>query len=108
MKKLFLLLIIFSSCKSKLIDKDLAGRVYNYHIGVVENYLKNSYIDDDSSLNRSIIFLENISKIKSDVIEQRDFFYSPSFKNLKDWKRWYKKNKNKLYWNEIEQRLELK
>lgn len=102
------MILFLTSCKSIQNNRSLSDKIFNYHIGVVDNFIKSEYIDDDTSLRRSIEFLERITKIKSDYSDQYVMFCNPTKNNLKDWKRWYKKNKNKLYWNEIEQRLELK
>ena len=102
------MILFLVSCKSTQDNHTLPDKVFSYHIGVVENFIKSEYIDDDTSLRRSIEFLERITKIKSDFADQHVLFYNPTKKNVKDWKRWYKKNKERLYWDEVEQRLELK
>ena len=88
------------SCKSTLQDKSMLQKVFGYHIGVVENFNESRYIDDDSSLRRSIDFLERTTKIKSEFTEQYVMLYTPSKKNIKDWKKWFKKNQKTLYWDE--------
>lgn len=107
--KIYVLLVsILLSCKSLSTQENMEYKVFSYHLGIIENFVENGYTDDDSSLRRSYEFLENITQIKGDVQEQRVLFYTPSIKNLKDWKRWYQKNRDKLYWDEIEQKVKIK
>lgn len=96
-------IFMFLSCKSVNKVQKLEHRIFLYHVGVVENFRNNGYIDDDSSLKRSYEFLEDLTSIKGDVEQQYVFFYNPSSKNIKDWKKWFKKNKSKLYWDEKKQ-----
>lgn len=85
----------------------MRDKVFFYHIGVVENFVNVGYIDDDSILRCSVEFLEKLTQVKSKAIEQRDFFYNPSKQNIKDWKKWFRKNKESLYWDENEHKLKL-
>lgn len=107
--KIILLLVLFSfSCKSIYQYDDRREQVFFYHLGVVENFLSVGYIDKGEYLDNSIHFLEDLTKIKSDSYEGRDFFYEPSTQNLKEWKKWFRKNKENLFWDEAETKLKLK
>ena len=86
-------------------SQDKAESVYKTNIAIVENFLKVGFIEEESTLSNSIVFLEQLTKIKSDFKDQFQMFYTPTIENLKDWKKWFKENKQKLYWDEKENKV---
>lgn len=111
MKKQILIisaLILVISCKSLIEKEEISYRICLYHLGIVENFANVGYVDKDDSLNRSIFFLETLTNINCDIDTQYTMFYTPSKENLKNWKRWLKKNKEKLYWDEKEEKVKLR
>lgn len=83
MKKIILSLIFIitlNSCKSTFYDENIEIRIYRYHLGVVENFYKTGYLDNDDSFLRSITFLENLTKIKCNFEEQYVMVHNPSKK----------------------------
>lgn len=86
----------------------MASRVFLYHLSVIESFVNIGYIDEGSALVRSYEFLEGMTGIKGDVVEQKELFYTPSKKNLKDWKKWFRDNRNKIYWDASEQKVKAK
>jgi hypothetical protein len=59
-------------------------------------------------LDNAILFIESLTNIKSDFIPGKEIMLVPSDKNLIDWKKWFKRNKKYLYWDEKEQKVKLK
>ncbi|WP_162926909.1 hypothetical protein [Flavobacterium psychrotrophum] len=108
-RKLLIIIGIISliSCKSLPMQNDKACSIVLYHIDIVESFVKKGYIEDATSLYCSIVFLEELTKIKSDYTEEKDMFYIPTEKNIKGWKKWYKKNKSKIYWDESNEKVKL-
>ncbi|MCL9807730.1 hypothetical protein NAT51_19595 [Flavobacterium amniphilum] len=96
----FLLGFVLISCKSVKENRTISNQIFSYHIGVIENYVNIGYTDNTTCLDNSIVFLESITKIQCDSQDQRVILYTPSKRNLKSWKNWYKSNKSKLYWDE--------
>jgi hypothetical protein len=108
MKKsiLFILFVIFYSCKTIDCNDTKACNFYLEKYNRVENYCNKNFVDTID--NADIIFIVELTKIMPDYIEGIDIVYTPSRKNLKDWKKWYDKNKDMLYWDEIEQKVKLR
>lgn len=86
----------------------MANRKFLYHLSVIESFVNIGYIDDDSALRRSYQFLEEITGVKGDVDQQLVVFYTPSKENLRDWKKWFRKNKHKIYWDAGKQKVKIK
>lgn len=105
---LILSLLMVVSCRSLSDEEDMANRVFLYHLSVIESFVNIGYIDEVSALARSYEFLEGITGIKGDVEEQKELFYTPSKENLRDWKRWLRNNRQKIYWDAGEQKVKIK
>lgn len=103
-------LILLASFKSVTpSNHDKKGiSVFNMNLTIVQNYFLVGFVDDDTCLNRSIEFLEKITKIKCNVPSEYLTRYEPSEQNIKDWEGWFKKNKQKLYWDDKENKVVIK
>ncbi|MFP9100652.1 hypothetical protein ACLI09_16505 [Flavobacterium sp. RHBU_24] len=108
MKYMYVIIFfIIISCKPSYRDKDMAERVFRYHIGVVENFIRVGYIDNDTPLRNSMLFLEKLTKMKGDISEQMVTWYTPTKHNVRDWRKWYRNNKDRLYWDDEKQELKV-
>ena len=92
---------------SQTYDKK-AQSVFNMNLTIVENYFIVGYVEDYSCLNRAIDFLEKISEIKCNVPAEYLTRYEPTNKNIQDWKTWFNRNKNKIYWDDKENKVKIK
>lgn len=103
-------LILLASCKSVApSSQDNKGiSVFNMNLTVVQNYFLVGYVDDDTCLNRSIEFLEKITQIKCNVPAEYLTRYEPNERNIKDWEAWFKENKQKLYWDDKENKVKIR
>jgi hypothetical protein len=82
---------IFAQNKGQLsIEKD---------IETVKNFLNKQAVDE-KSLTKSCIRLENFT----DILCQRnnDFKLVPTRQNFRNWKKWYRENKNSISYDEAE------
>ena len=78
----------------------IAKDSFNDKLHMVEIYLDTSNkkrIFDYEILTNTVLFLEQLTGLKSDLFEGFDPLYEPSKENYEDWKTWYKLNKKKLY-----------
>lgn len=102
----FISVFLLVGCKPSMVSsQDKVESVYKTNIAIVENFIKVGFIEEESTLSNSIVFLEQLTKIKSDFKDQFQMFYTPTIQNLKDWKKWFKENKQKLYWDEKENKV---
>jgi len=110
-KYLIFFLIIFNSCKSfDFSDNNYtkSQKIYIKNIKLIDDYvLHEKAIKNGIDLESAVKFLEKLTDIKSDV-DDFEFMIEPSEKNLKQWKKWFKKNKEKLYFDEKEQKVKIK
>jgi hypothetical protein len=102
------IVILFSSIScisNKFKQNNKAQKEYLLNIEIVEKFIIEKGTNNTETLNNSVLFLERITKIKSEKYEGFDLYYFPSEQNLKDWKDWFNKNKKSLYWDEKEQKV---
>ncbi len=102
-----LLVLLFCSQANSQID---AKKVFTSHIENVEKFINlpiGKSIDGDEFLP-SVMFLEELTGIECDTTLSFDPMKEPSKKNLKAWKKWYGKNKDKLYWDDIDRKVKVK
>ena len=100
----FFTIIILSSCSSYN-NLNKSQTIYISHLNKIEYFVKNKDREislDLGGLFPSIKLLENLTKIKSDLSESFESFPIPTRKNFKQWRNWYKINKDKLYFDETE------
>ena len=107
MKNTLLLLLIFTSTFS--FAQQEPKHIFESHLLNIKKVIfapDGQIISDDDYLF-SIQFLEDITGIKSDVTQTFEQIKKPSKKNLRAWKRWFKENKNNLYWDEKVNRIKV-
>lgn len=66
-------------------------------IELITNESDKNKIDDYEIVTNTVIFLERLTNLKSNLFEGYDPLYEPSRENYEDWKSWFKLNKAKLY-----------
>lgn len=102
----YILFIIFYSCKTvDCIDT----KACNYFFAIyerLENFSKNNYVGQIKETD--VFFIEKLTNIECNYTEGFDILYEPTEQNLRDWKKWYDKNKDKLYWDEKEEKVKLR
>lgn len=110
MKKIILLLFTTTifSCKTYQDERNITEKVFLYHLYTVENFVKVGYMDNSECLYRSIEFLEKLTNIKCESTQQYVDLYAPTNQNIKSWKKWYTKNKTKIYWDETDNKMKIK
>ena len=98
MRQIFFLFILLSACTSLNKKNELhkAQNIYLKNLEYIKKYVsrKNGTFEN---LDETVIFFENLTGIKSDIIHSYNPYYNPSKENLQNWKKWYELNKNKLY-----------
>ncbi|MCF6350833.1 MAG: hypothetical protein L3J23_07375 [Flavobacteriaceae bacterium] len=113
MKNIYLLifLIITLSCKSFDFNNQnytKSQNIYVENIKLIDGYvLHEKVIENGIDLENAALFLEKLTGIKSDV-DDFEFMIDPSEKNLKKWKKWFKRNKEKLCFDEKEQKVKVR
>jgi hypothetical protein len=108
MKKCVYLCVVLTLCGCKSIHAQQRPQLFfEENLKTIEKFLGGEQIQG-TKLMDSAIFLQQVTNIKSDMYQGFDEFYTPSEHNLKDWKKWYKKNKDKLYWDEEEQTVKVR
>ncbi len=107
--KLFFATFVFYlllGCKSaKCLDPVACAYFEKTYKRIEKNY--------DKRYSKTIIYSEDydfiyaITGIQSEYEEGVDLLYTPSKENLKDWSKWFKYNKDKLYWDETEKKVKI-
>lgn len=104
----FIVNIIVLSCKTKDISmSDTAQDIFLKKLVFINEVVSNGSVKDYDKVTDAVLFLERLTGIKSDVYEGFISFKEPTEKNLNDWKNWYKSNKDRLYWSDSKQMVEV-
>lgn len=106
-----LIFILFSSmsCSSRNFKQNNnAQNEYLLNIEIIEKFIKENGTNNAETLDNAVLFLEKITNIKSEKYEGFELDYFPNEQNLKDWKNWYSKNKNFLYWDKNENKVKVR
>lgn len=94
------------SCKSvKCFDLKACNDFNNVYVRI-ENYYKgapNSFLKSED-----VKLMTRLTNIEPDYDDNIIIDYIITKNNLKDWRNWYNKNKNRLYWDEIENKVKVK
>lgn len=101
---IFLLGMVFSCSNANLYSQNKAQQLYLENIAVVEKFVMKEWNpkSDGSILDSAVLFLEELTAIQSNYLPGKEMILLPNKENLNDWKRWYKKNKDRLVWDEEE------
>ncbi|WP_353120430.1 hypothetical protein [Myroides odoratus] len=104
-------IVIFSflliSCKSvNCVDVRACNYFDKVYERIEDNY--NNRNGETIIYSEDYLFLYSLTGIESEYLDGIDFIYIPTKQNLKDWKKWYNKNKHRLYWDEFENKVKLK
>lgn len=105
---LIFILILNTSCSSHSKQNNKAQIEFLLKLEIIEKFLIEKGTNNGEILDNAILFIESLTNIKSDFIPGKEIMLVPSEKNLNDWKKWYKRNKKCLYWDEKEQKVKLK
>ena len=98
--------LLFSSCKTL---NNQNQKVYDEFLLIYNNLVEfkdNNYTG--AIFNSDVRKLVELTGIKCEYFEGIDIVYQPSEQNLIDWKAWYEKNKENLYWDEIDKKVKVK
>ena len=86
--------------------------MYLYNLNIIYDYTfyENETWEDKKNreVDVAIDFLEKITHIKCDRTEDFAHLPEPSKKNYWAWKKWFEKNKKRLYWDKKERKVKLK
>ena len=107
----FVLLIFFVSCtKEKKDDINKAQIIYLYNLDIVHDYVFQETWKDtpNRSIGPAIHFLEDLTSIESYRTKDVVNLPEPSEQNYEDWKFWYLKNKNNIYWDKKAYKIKVK
>lgn len=109
MKYLYIFyVIILTSCKSNYANYEIEDRLFLSNLDTIKKFVKTGVIKEYSTFEKSVVFLKEITGIESDLDHQFENLYVPTEQNLADWKSWYEKNKDKLYWDQIDIKVKVK
>ena len=98
--------LALSSCNHSNIAQDRVESYFTTQISIVDNYLSTGK-SNDLELDKAIVFLEELTNIKSNISEGYDDIKLPNKYNVEDWRAWYKLNKSNLYWNTKENKISI-
>lgn len=101
--RFFVILSTFFLCSCSTISEGLsnsdnkkARKEYKNYLRLIE---KPSYPINIDSINYPVEKLYKLTKVSSNYTEQFVSFPSPNRENINDWKKWYKINKNNIYFD---------
>lgn len=90
------------------IKKNKAQKEYLNNLHIIQDCMYKGKKVSGEVFDGAIFFLETTTNIKSNYSYGHEAFATPTEQNIKDWKNWYKRNKNLLYWDQNEQRVKVK
>lgn len=95
--------ILFLIILNNLSAQNEPQKIFLSNLSVIENFLnlKEGEFLDGKELNQSIEFLEKITEIESHREYGRDLLMTPTKKNYKSWRKWFKRHKNELYLDSV-------
>lgn len=102
-----ILLIVTLSCNTRLSQEKEAIDKFESKLHILERYFNEETVKGNG-LDEAIMFLEQLTNIKSDIGDGYEDIKTPTIKNLNDWQDWYKENKHLLYWDDQEQKVKVK
>jgi len=83
--------------------------IYNQNLKIIKERLDDKSFVSVAKISSAIDFFEGVTGIQSH--SDGDFAgsrYSPTKEDYANWKKWFKKNKNRLYWDNHEQRVKVR
>lgn len=104
MKHFKILLLFFIVFASTTVYSQNAKEVFLGHLEMYENYIKGKYdnqIMDMTTFIDANKFLATVTGIKTNALFAKDEI-------VKEWRVWFEKNKEKLYWDEKEKMVKVK
>jgi len=104
---IFCLFIFVYSCKSYDYRVIKAQDEYKKDLSVVKMFINEKVIKNASDLNKACKSLSDLSTIEPHKDESFEFSISPTKGNYIDWKQWYKDNKNFIFWNDKNNKIEI-
>lgn len=108
MKNTIILCLLFWGVCQSANSQNKAIKIFENNLLIVENYL-NSKETKIVELKSSAEFLREISGIEYYVdFDSYELSKVTSKKDLRKWKKWFKKNGEYLYWDENEEKVKLK
>src|SRR6476620_1132601 len=105
-KFLYIFLLVTISTFSKLNSQN-APAIFEQNLSVVESLYKGQAFDLNTIYDARS-FLIDVTGIKPEIEKSFDMPIVPSKKIVKSWRKWYKKNKQRLYWDEVEKKVKVK
>lgn len=107
MKKLHLALILFISFFYTNLNAQTAQEIFLENLAVFEN-LKKGGSTDLNRVYESRAFLIEITGITYQMENSFDMPKMPPHETIEEWKSWYDKNKEELYWDKKEKKVKVK
>ena len=104
MKHFKILLLFFIVFVSRTVYSQNAKEVFLGHLEMYENYIKGKYVNQIMDMTTFIDankFLATVTGIKTNALFAKDEI-------VKEWRVWFEKNKEKLYWDEKEKMVKVK
>jgi len=100
---LFTVFFLFNCTSSKRFDEKACINFEQCYERIVHFYKGKSSIEEDE-----ITKMVRLTGIEVDHEFSIIIDYYLTKRNIKDWKRWYHKNKHRLYWDEIDKEVKVK
>jgi hypothetical protein len=111
MKKIFLAFFVISvsNFSNAQTNQDIQSKVEE-NIKIVENFfsLKPGETLGPNVLQNACHYLSNVTGIKCPMFNDWEPTYAPNEKVLAKWKKWFAKNKNKVFWDEDSETYKIK
>ncbi|MFZ4928940.1 hypothetical protein [Chryseobacterium sp. Mn2064] len=104
---MFILFAFIYSCKSIDYRVIRARNEYKKDLNVVKMFVGEKVIKNASDLNKACKSLSDLSTIEPHKDKSFEFSISPTKGNYIDWKQWYKDNKNFIFWNDKNNKIEI-
>jgi hypothetical protein len=107
MKKLGYMLLLLTLALSTDLKAQNAQELFRKNLSVFDDIEKGKSF----SLNmiyESRAFLIDLTGIKYQMEKEFEMPIFPPKKTIKEWKNWFEKNKNNLYWDDSDKKVKLK
>jgi len=85
-----------------------ACNIFNEHLNIIRKRIEKVPDLKIADISSSILFLENITLIKSKSDGNIYGRFNPTQDDFKKWSNWFKANKSRIYWDASEEKVKLK
>ena len=96
---IFISVLILQPKQGQVSDNAKAKKLYLKSLGIVKGSINNQAGLSMQDISDAIVFFEKITNLKSESNGNFLGRFEPTQNDYDRWAKWYKINKNKIYWN---------